>query len=337
MLVARGIEKSYGDVRALAGADLDVEAGQIVALLGRNGAGKTTLLSVIAGLVVADAGSVEIDGVDALRNLDAAAKLIGIAPQQTGIYPVLSVRENLEFFGDLAGVARSDRRRRAEAVAGRLGLEDLLDRKGNQLSGGEARRLHTACALVHRPNLLMLDEPTVGADVGTRQQLMDAVREMAAEGAGVIYTTHYLQEVEALDADIVIIDDGKILARGRRSELIAAHHHGGLTFTVRGAVPEGLLDGLEIASTRSLDGDLVEYLVTGDVAMPSLLQRFGTEVDRLIAVERNLPDLESVFLAVTGRELADDADDAAEALTDTGAGRSTDGAAAGTPDPGADR
>ncbi|MGI9616268.1 MAG: ABC transporter ATP-binding protein, partial [Acidimicrobiales bacterium] len=201
MLVARGVEKSYGDVHAVRGVDLDVEAGQIVALLGRNGAGKTTLLSIIAGLVGADAGSVEIEGIDALARLDAAAKLIGIAPQQTGIYPVLSVRENLEFFGDLAGVPRAERRDRAESVANRLGLDGLLERKGNQLSGGEARRLHTACALVHRPSLLMLDEPTVGADVGTRQQLIDAVKEMAAEGAGVIYTTHYLPEVEALDAD----------------------------------------------------------------------------------------------------------------------------------------
>lgn len=310
VLRATGVEKSYGDVRALNGVDLSVDAGQIVALLGRNGAGKTTLLSIVAGLLVGDGGAVELDGIDALADPDAAAKLIGIAPQETGIYPVLSVRENLEFFADLAGVPRRDRGGRAASVAERMGLTELLGRKGNQLSGGEARRLHTACALVHRPKLLMLDEPTVGADVATRQQLIEAVREMAAEGAAVVYTTHYLQEVEALDADIVIIDDGEIQARGRRSELIAAHHLGGLRFTMQGELDDSILAGLDLASARPLDeDDCFEYLVAGDLAMPDLLARFGNQVDRLISVERNLPDLESVFLAVTGRELGAEADE----------------------------
>ncbi len=306
MLEVRGVEKSYGEVQALGGVDLDVAAGQIVALLGRNGAGKTTLLSVTAGLVGADAGSVTIDGIDALADPDAASSLTGIAPQETGIYPVLSVRENLEFFADLAGVARSSRRSAAESVAEQLGLTDLLDRRGGQLSGGEARRLHTACALVHQPRLLMLDAPTVGADVSTRRQLISAVRDMAATGAAIVYTTHYLPEVEALDADIVIIDDGRILARGRRSDLIAQHHLGGLRFTVEGPVDDRTLEGLDISSQRELDGGVVEYLAAGDLAMADLLQRFGEQANRLVAVERNLPDLESVFLSVTGHGLDDD-------------------------------
>ncbi len=311
MLVASGVEKSYGDVRALKGVDLSVEAGQIVALLGRNGAGKTTLLSVISGLLRADAGSVELDGIDAFANADAAARLVGIAPQETGIYPVLSVRDNLEFFADLAGVPRAERSNRASAVAEQLGLGELLGRKGNQLSGGEARRLHTACALVHQPKLLMLDEPTVGADVATRQQLIEAVRTMATDGAAVVYTTHYLPEVEALDADIVIIDDGRILARGRRSELIDAHHLGGLRFTVQGQPEEPslapVLARLPVLSVRSGDqGSTFECLSGDDLDMPTLLQQFGTETHRLISVERNLPDLESVFLAVTGRDLSDE-------------------------------
>ena len=304
MLQARGIRKSYGEVEALRGADLDVDAGSIVSLLGRNGAGKSTLLSIVAGLVAADAGSVTVDGIDAAADPDAVAGLIGIAPQDTGIYPVLTVLENLQFFCDLAGVPRSERRRRSVDVAEQLGLGPLLDRRGNQLSGGEARRLHTACALVHRPKLLMLDEPTVGADVETRRQLIEAVRALAAEGAAVVYTTHYLPEVEALDAHIVIIDGGRILARGRRSELIDAHHLGGLRFVVRGEIEADRLGGLEVASSRPLDeSGLFEYLAVGDVTMADLLGRFDGSADRLLSVERNQPDLESVFLAVTGAEL----------------------------------
>ncbi|MEM7275736.1 MAG: ABC transporter ATP-binding protein, partial [Actinomycetota bacterium] len=244
-------------------------------------------------------------------NPDLAATLIGVAPQETGIYPVLTVRQNLEFFCDLAGVPRSERRSRAESVAAKLGLTELADRKGNQLSGGEARRLHTACALVHRPRLLMLDEPTVGADVATRQQLIEAVRAMADDGAAVLYTTHYLPEVEALEADIVIIDDGRLRARGTRSELIDAHHQGGVRFTARSAVDDELLSGLTVAEIREqAPGGPIEYLVTGEVTMADLVARFGTGIDRLLSVERNLPDLESVFLEVTGRDLGDQSDGA---------------------------
>ena len=174
MLVATGLTKSYGDVHALRGADLDVESGQIVALLGKNGAGKTTMISIIAGLLKADSGTVILDGFDAQADLDRASKLIGIAPQDTGIYGVLTVRENLEFFANLAGVTSNRRSAEATNVAERLGLTDLLERRASKLSGGEARRLHTGCALVHEPKLLMLDEPTVGADVATRAQLIDS-------------------------------------------------------------------------------------------------------------------------------------------------------------------
>jgi ABC-2 type transport system ATP-binding protein len=189
VLNAIGIEKSYGEIKALRGASLHVEAGTIVSLLGRNGAGKSTLLSVIAGLTRPDVGSVSIDGLDVLANPAKASGLVGIAPQHTGIYPPLTVRENLEFFGELSGLKRVERRKRANDVAEQLGLSSLLDRKASNLSGGEARRLHTGCALVHRPKLLMLDEPTVGADVSTRVQLIEAVKTLADEGAAVVYTT----------------------------------------------------------------------------------------------------------------------------------------------------
>ena len=231
MLTATGIEKSYGEIRALRGATLSVDAGTIVSLLGRNGAGKSTLLSVIAGLTRPDAGCVSVDGIDVLAHPAKASGLVGIAPQYTGIYPPLTVRENLEFFGELAGMKLAERRKRAGEVAEQLGLASLMGRKASKLSGGEARRLHTGCALVHRPKLLMLDEPTVGADVTTRVQLIGAIKALAAEGAAVVYTTHYLPEVESLGASIVIIDEGVMLASGTKDELTAKHHLQGIEFS----------------------------------------------------------------------------------------------------------
>ena len=287
-------------MQALRGADLEVEAGQIVSLWGRTGAGKTTMLSIIAGLLTPDAGSVSIDGVDVLAEPQAAAKLLGIAPQETGIYPILTVRQNLEFFGELAGLG-SSRSRRANEVAEQLGLDALLDRRASQLSGGEARRLHTACALVHQPRLLMLDEPTVGADVATRLQLIEAVGQLAAEGAAVVYTTHYLPEVEALAADIVIIDAGKVCARGTQEQLVADHSLQGVRFSTDGELPSSLmaeLDAVEVAPST--------YRALGDLDMRELLSRFGDNASKLTSVEELRPDLETVFLAVTGHRLDSD-------------------------------
>ena len=306
MLVATGLTKSYGDVHALRGADLDVESGQIVALLGKNGAGKTTMISIIAGLLKADSGTVILDGFDAQADLDRASKLIGIAPQDTGIYGVLTVRENLEFFANLAGVTSNRRSAEATNVAERLGLTDLLERRASKLSGGEARRLHTGCALVHEPKLLMLDEPTVGADVATRAQLIDFVRDTAAAGSAVIYTTHYLNEVEALDADIVIIDDGQILARGTRDELIAVHQMQGVEFQMGEELPESVVSQLGATASGSR-----RYRIDEDLAVGQLIADLGPLSDDLVSVETVRPDLESVFMAVTGDQLSQPSEEAA--------------------------
>ncbi|MDW3218317.1 MAG: ABC transporter ATP-binding protein [Acidimicrobiales bacterium] len=306
MLRATGLTKRYGDVVALRGVDFAVDAGSVVALLGRNGAGKTTMLSIIAGLLEPDAGEILVDGVDVRRHRSAAATRIGIAPQETGIYRVLTVRENLEFFGEIAGLDRATRRARAEEVGEALGLSALLDRTATTLSGGEARRLHTACALVHAPPLLLLDEPTVGADVATRNQLIASVRALAADGAAVVYTTHYLPEVEALDADIVVIDEGALLARGTRAELVATYFAAGVELE--------MATGLDLAALPRLDG--LEPTVVGprrwhlrgqtDVA--DIVRRLDDHAPDIVAIEASRPDLERVFLEITGRGLEDEVD-----------------------------
>ncbi len=195
MLHIAGLHKSYGAEPALRGVDLDVGEGEIVALLGPNGAGKTTLVSIVAGLRTADSGVVEVAGIDALRRSKEVRRLLGIAPQETGIYPVVSVRQNLTLFGELNGLRRRDCRQRADEVAEALALTDLLDRPAGRLSGGQKRRVHTAIAFMHRPRLLLLDEATTGADVETRAHILALVRRLSEEGCSVLYSTHYLAEV----------------------------------------------------------------------------------------------------------------------------------------------
>lgn len=307
MLAARGVAKSYDDVEALKGVDLDVEAGSVVSLLGRNGAGKSTLLSTIAGLLEPDAGTITVDGIDIWNDPSAAASLVGIAPQETGIYRAVTVGQNLRFFGELAGIDRKTLDRRIDEIAEQLSLTALLDRKATALSGGEARRLHTACALVHRPKLLLLDEPTVGADVATRNELIEAVRALAAEGSAVIYTTHYLPEVEALAADIVIIDNGLALARGTQHELVEQWRTSGVEVEFDRAVPAEL--AAEPAIGATVLGPARWRLETAD-DIGDAVHRLGTlDLDaQVVSAEFIRPNLERVFLNITGRALDDEAE-----------------------------
>ena len=178
----------------------------MLALLGPNGAGKSTLVWIASGLLKPDAGSVQVSGRP------------GLAPQEIGIYPSLTVRENLWAFAEIHGVGR-----RAERLLEPFVLTALADRPAGRLSGGEQRRLHTAIALVHRPRVVLLDEPTAGADTQTRAAILDAVRGLAAEGTAVVYTTHYLPEVEALGAGVALLEAGRIIASGTVAELVARH------------------------------------------------------------------------------------------------------------------
>lgn len=316
MLLTAGLRKSYGEIHALRGVDLAVEAGSVVALLGRNGAGKSTALSIISGLLQPDAGTVEIGGTDIWKHPEAAASLVGIAPQETGIYRVLTVRENLDFFATLAGIAKSERRGRISEIADQLGLGGLLDRSASQLSGGEARRLHTGCALVHSPPLLLLDEPTVGADVATRNQLIDAVRDLAAQGSAVIYTTHYLPEVEALDAQIVIIDNGLICARGTADELIAQNFEPGIDLTFRtDASAHAARNAPGLRELSPTIGDTAQLLLDGELALDELTHRLAEHASDVVSVQSARPSLEQVFLKITGSSLDDEASDLAIEVT----------------------
>jgi ABC-2 type transport system ATP-binding protein len=216
------------------------------------------------------------------------------------VYPTLTVRQNLEFFGELAGLKKPARVRRAGEIAEQLGLGNLLDRKAMKLSGGEARRLHTGCALVHRPKVLMLDEPTVGADVTTRVQLIDAVKLLAAEGAAIVYTTHYLPEVQALDSSIVIIDQGTVLTTGTQQELIDKYRVVGLQFVT--------VEPLSLQVAEDLDAREIAprcYQTTQNLSMPTLLAKLQGHSYTVESVETLKPDLESVFLAVTGSQLVE--------------------------------
>jgi ABC-2 type transport system ATP-binding protein len=292
------VSKSYGTRQALQEVDLTVASGQVVGLLGPNGAGKTTLLSIVAGLLRADAGKVRVNGSDVVRDPLRAQHSLGFAPQSTGLYEPLTVEENLRFFGGLAGLRRRQLVRRVAEVSEALLLGGLRSRQCQQLSGGEKRRVHTAIALIAEPPLLLLDEPTVGADIETRMALLELVQGLATRGTAILYTTHYLPEVEALDAAVVLIDKGHVIARGSVDQLVAAHGSGELELRFKGPAPSVEVDGLPIRK----EGDRL-CLSTPDPAPAAarILNKLDADIHRLNGVNILRPSLESVFINLTGR------------------------------------
>jgi len=289
------VSKRYGDRVALDGVSLEVRAGEVLALLGPNGAGKSTLVSVVAGVRRPDRGVVLVDGVDVVVEPSAARMRVGLAPQDTALYEVLTVRENLAFFAELVGLRRRERDRQIAKTSEALRLGALMERVVARLSGGERRRLHTAIAFLHRPRVLLLDEPTVGADVETRSALIDVVRLAADDGAAVLYSTHYLPEVEALRASVAILVSGSLIARGRLDELITRHGQAAVELTFDGRAPAHLLPGTD-------SGDVVRIAATDPAAaLASVVATLGVDTQRLRGVELIRPSLDSVFVALTGR------------------------------------
>ncbi|MFI6984692.1 ABC transporter ATP-binding protein [Embleya sp. NPDC050154] len=292
MLSVLGLRKRYGEVVALNGFELDVEAGEIVGLVGHNGAGKTTFARAVAALIRVDAGEVRIDG----RPVTPRRRMpheLGIAPQELALFPTTAL-QNLRYAGRLYGLGRRLLAERIEEIAEALGLTEILPRPVEDLSGGQQRRLHAAAAMLHRPRVLLLDEPTVGADPVTRELLLRAVRSMADQGAAVVYTTHYLPELEVLDATLAVADHGRVIARGARADLLAAlPGRVTLTFADGGGLcfPHGLRDD----DTRADGDDVVITAIDPAAAAARLLAANPEHAARLRSIALDAPTLDDLY------------------------------------------
>lgn len=220
VLAVSGLVKRYGERTVVDGVSFHIRAGETYGLLGPNGAGKTTIISMVAGLIPADGGSVHVAG-EAMNPSSTVPKgHIGLVPQDLAIYPDLSARENLRFFGSLQGLTRKELRSRTDEVLELIGLADRAGEQLKKFSGGMKRRLNIGIGLLHRPALLILDEPTVGVDPQSRNSILESVEGLATEGMAVLYTTHYMEEAERLCDRIAIIDEGRFQAEGTRDQLV---------------------------------------------------------------------------------------------------------------------
>jgi len=279
MLEVRDLTKRYGGTVALNGFTLSIAPGEIVGLIGHNGAGKSTFAEIVTGLTRPDSGTARFDGADLTRASGAVRARIGYAPQHLGLYPTATVRANLQLFGRLYGLHRRRLTGAIDRVAHDLGLTASLDRRVEVLSGGVQRRTQAATALLHEPDLLLLDEPTAGADPATRDALLAVVRDRAEAGAAVCYTTHYLPELDQLEATIAVAARGTVIARGDRDTLLSGltghatlRYPDGSATTIDGADPvrglvSALLDGpspSDVALHQPTIDDLYRHLTGGE-------------------------------------------------------------------------
>jgi ABC-2 type transport system ATP-binding protein len=307
LLEVLDLAKQYGDTAALAGVRFAVHEGEVFGLLGPNGAGKTTLLSIVSCLLEPTSGEVRLRGRPLRPDDRAARRQIGVVPQELAVYGELTARENLLFFGELYGLRGPDLRRRADEVLAAVGLEDRADGRVSAFSGGMKRRLNLGVALVHGPRLLLLDEPTVGVDPQSRNHIFEEVRRLNAAGLTVVYTSHYMEEVQALCGRIGIMDRGRLVACDTLAGLLKMLP-GLIRFRVSDLTPalrERLKD-LPDARLVERDGRDLE-LECGDVkaTLVRLVAALQDHPGGLAALEIEEPNLERVFLHLTGRALRD--------------------------------
>jgi ABC-2 type transport system ATP-binding protein len=307
LLAIRDIRKSYGSTEALRGVSFDVEAGELFGLVGPNGAGKTTLLSILACLSSPTSGEVQFTG-KTLRKTDLAIRReVGIGTQELAIYSELSARENLVFFGKLYNLRGDDLKKRVDEVLEFVGLSDRADQRASTFSGGMKRRLNLGAAIVHRPRLLLLDEPTAGVDPQSRNHIFERVRQLNTSGTTVIYTSHYMEEVQALCPRIAILDHGRLIACDTLVALLRKLE-GTIVLKVApsaAGVAERLGKLPEVRIGATTTDTVTLYCKDVAAATPQVMNALRETAVEVIGFEAREPTLEQVFLRLTETALRD--------------------------------
>lgn len=295
---------------ALDAVSLSVGAGRIFGLLGPNGAGKTTFLSIVCGLARPSSGQLRVLGRDAARDAGMLKHHLGLVPQSVAVYPTLTARENLQVFGGLHGLSGHGLRQRINSCLRIAGLEEFADRRVDTYSGGLKRRLNLVVALLHQPRLLVLDEPTVGIDPQSRRFIHDALRAMNREGMTIVYTSHYLEEVEQLCDEIGIIDHGRIVARGTTDELLITHQVPTIELRV-GQPPSPIVRAAlnqlpGVSEVRCEAARVVLQAARPAGVLGPLAALLEVHQVELLSLSLGATDLERVFLTITGTRLRDE-------------------------------
>jgi ABC-2 type transport system ATP-binding protein len=307
ILIAQDLHKSYGDNHAVNGISLQVARGEVFGLLGPNGAGKTTTISMLTGLFPPTSGTITVDGLDLARQTHAAKAKMGLVPQDLALYPTLSARQNLAFWGRIYGLKGKQLSTRVGEVLTMVDLTEKADKAIDTYSGGMKRRINIGAGLLHKPDILFLDEPTVGVDPQSRNAIFDYVEELNRAGMTVIYTTHYMEEAERLCHRVAIVDLGKVIALDTPTALIRSLGGGVILIGLgEGQAEIVAQEAAQIPAVKAAtpsDGQLKVEAHRVQEALMGVLDATNRLDARVTSLEILEPNLESVFLHLTGKKL----------------------------------
>lgn len=304
-----GLSKAFQDVQAVQEADIKIQKGEIFSLLGPNGAGKSTTISMLSCLLEPDSGEAWVMGHSILDQCAEVRKSIGVVPQEIALYPDLSARENLIFWGRMYGLRGDQLNSRADEVLSVIGLVDRQRDKVETYSGGMKRRVNIGVALMHRPELIIMDEPTVGIDPQSRRHILDNVKALNQKGMTVLYTTHYMEEAEELSDHIAVMDRGKVIASGTHDELVEiVGELDRIDLQVHTTAAVVLEDWEAVSGVKQVsaeNGTITLLMEDSNKVLPDLFRTASSKGIRISSVDIQEPNLEAVFLHLTGRALRD--------------------------------
>jgi len=311
ILTTRDLGKKFGNLEAVQGVSFSVLRGEIFSLLGPNGAGKTTTISMLSCLLEPTSGTAEIGGYSITNDSLRVRELIGVVPQEIALYDELTARQNLRFWGQMVNLSGKSLKNRVEEVLEQVNLRDRANDRVGAFSGGMKRRINIAAGLLHKPQLLFMDEPTVGIDPQSRRRILDMVKELRDQGMTVLYTTHYMEEAEELSDRVGIIDHGRLIALGTQAELTKVV---GQQETLRLHLGEGFLseelmhlfEGLPgVLAVTALNGEIALSVTEAEAALPGAISQANAAGVPVRTIHIEEPNLEAVFLHLTGRALRD--------------------------------
>ncbi len=305
----KNLHKAFGDLKAVHGVSFEVAQGEIFSLLGPNGAGKTTTISMLSCLLRPDEGEALVMGHSIKDDQMGVKAALGVVPQEIALYNDLSARENLTFWGKMYGLRGAALKKRVEEVLEIIGLTDRARDRVGKYSGGMKRRVNIGVALLHKPKVIYMDEPTVGIDPQSRRNILDSVVALKNQGMTVLYTTHYMEEAQELSDHIAIMDTGKIIAYGTHDELVKiVGQMDRITLTVStdgGYVAEAWKAVGGVKQVKAEDGTIIVLADDSNQVLPSLFETASAQGARITSVDIQEPNLEAVFLHLTGKALRD--------------------------------
>lgn len=309
MLKVENLYKNFGKLNAVDGVSFEVKKGDVFGLLGPNGAGKSTTISMISTLLAPSSGEILYDGKSIFDSKNSVRQKLGVVPQEIALYPTLSGYENLRFWGSIYGLKGSELKKRIEEVSDIIELNGRLKDRVDKYSGGMKRRLNIGAALLHMPEMLIMDEPTVGIDPQSRNHILDTVLKLNNQGMTIIYTSHYMEEVEYLCNKVCIMDEGRIIASGSQDELVEMIGEK-TQINVRlnrvdGSIAEKLKEIKGVSDARISDDIVVLHGENADTLLADIALKVSESGMFIKSIDVKKPNLEAVFLHLTGKALRD--------------------------------